>query len=874
MQANPKNAEARYLLGEINLRVGDLAAAEKEFRRALDMGWSEEDALIGKIRAMLPQEKYKEVLKSANASADWSTTGRANLLALRARAYAGEGDLLKAQESILSAAKLDANAYDVLKTTLFLQLLEKQKKAAAVTASKALGLFPEDTDLMLLNASLAMLNGQNEKALQVFEQVIATSPENFVTLNVKRAYLGALRLAVLKKDFELVRKIRNEFATRNINDPEANYYFALAAFEEKDLDQAEEYLQKILKVSSGHAQTLLLSGTVSYAKREFEKAAYYLSKYVGNHPENIEARKLLGRAYMALGQSEEAKTEFNTALNDRADDAELVALVGLSEISGGKVESGLTELEKAQALAPESQPLKLQLAKVYIADGQTAKAIEQLDELLQTDGNNKQARSLKVLAYLRSGDVQMAMNTARQMQAKSPDDPDVLSMMGSIQVVARNMTAARMYFNRALRLDATHVASEMSLARLDEQQGDYASAEKHYLSLLDRNPDSMAVMISLARLAEKQGDSAGQVKWLEAARQADSKGLFPRVALMEIYLKGEQIADAEVLLKELEEIDARNPAVLAVKSRLLMAKKRFIQAEAVISELIDAMPDTDIGYYLHTQNLLAMGDQKAALDSIRKAYSIKPDALRNAVLLAQLEQSAGNYDRVVRLADDIIKIVPDSAVGHVLKGDALLAAGKPRQALTEFDRAWANTKSRDIALRRFKVTQKLSGIEAAAPILIRWLEEQPDDAAVMQELATGYFTANQKKKAVIYYEKALAQDPDNVVALNNLAWVYGLENNPRALELAEKAYSLQSGSPGISDTYGWMLLKNNKTAEALPILKRAADRLPDVPEVQYHYARALFLSGDKTAARKILAPLVRSGKAFDGRTDAEKMLTQ
>ncbi len=58
------------------------------------------------------------------------------------------------------------------------------------------------------------------------------------------------------------------------------------------------------------------------------------------------------------------------------------------------------------------------------------------------------------------------------------------------------------------------------------------------------------------------------------------------------------------------------------------------------------------------------------------------------------------------------------------------------------------------------------------------------------------------------------------------------------------------------------------------MLKRAADKLPDIPEVQYHYAKALFSSGDTAAAVRILKPLIESGKAFDGRNDAENMLAQ
>ena len=874
LQANPKNAEARYLLGQINLQVGDYASAEKEFERAQSSGWNAESSTLGKMRAMIAQRKYKDILEDRTPTDSWTETAKANLKALEALANAGEGDLLQAKKKYLLAEKLDANAYDVLKLAVLLQLADKQNKEAGSTLTRALELYPQDPELMLTKAKLAVSNKQDKEAIRAFEQVINAAPEDLMTIYARQAYLELLKLAIQNEDVALIKKSRDALVANNIDGPEANYYLALAAYTEKNYDVAEEHLQKILRVSTSHGPTLLLSGSVSYAKRDFEKAAYYLSKYIVNYPENYKAKRLLGRTYLALGQNEEARKEFNAILNENENDAELIALVGLSEINRGQVQSGIIELEKAQAMAPESSALKLELAKAYIADGQTDKAIKQLDEVLQSGGNLLQINTVKVLAYLQARDINMAMSTARQMLVKSPDNPDVFSLMGSIQLAAGDIHEARKYFNKALAINAEHKDSQINLARLDEQQGDTASAEKRYLSILKKNPGSIDVMNSLARLAQRQGDSSNQIKWLQMARQADSNELFSRVALIEIYLKNENIAEAETILQELEKAHLKEPEVLAVKSRLLMEKKRFTEAAAVISEFIDAKPDMDIGYYLQAQNQLALSDKKAALSSIRKAYSIKPDVPRNIILLATVEQSNGNYDRAMKLAEEVIKVAPDSAVGYVLKGDTMLATQKDKQALASFDKAWSITKSRDIALRRFKVTRKIYSIEQAAPVLAGWLEREPDDTGVMLVLATAYITDKQNSKAVPYFEKLFELEPDNIIAVNNLAWLYGRVNDPRALALAEKAYSLQPDSPSIMDTYGWILLKNNKTAEALTMLKQAADKLPTVPEVQYHYAKALFSNGETAAARKILKPLIESGKSFDGRNDAKKMLTQ
>jgi putative PEP-CTERM system TPR-repeat lipoprotein len=874
LQVNPKNAEARYLLAKVNLKAGDMPAAETGFQRALELGWNEEESTLGMLRAMIAQKKYKEVLAHKAETTAWSESGRANYLALEALASVGEGDQLRAKSKYQLAEKIDPLAFDVLKITIFLQATEGRVVDAEATLNKALELFPDNFEFMLMKADFANMNNKDDEAIAIYKRIIDASPKDFMTVNSKKAHLGMLKLATQKGDFERVEKSRKVFEAAKIDEPEVNYYLALAAFMQQQYDQAEEYLQKVLKISSTHGPTLLLSGTVSFAKQDYEKAAYYLSKYVFYDPENTKARKLLGRAYLSLGQNEDARREFKLSLDENTDDAELIALIGLSEISVGEIQAGISDLEKALQMTGDNEALKLQLAKAYVADGETDKAVELLDEILLTHEDKLQIKKIKVLAYLRGNNTAMAMVTAQQMLSESPDDPDVLFLLGTVQLVENDVDSAREYFKRALSASPEHTGSAMNLARIEEKRGEFSSAEKHYLSVLARKPDNVVVMNSMARISVQQGDEEGQVEWLEKAREADSNELYARIALLDIYLEKKNIAESEKLISELERTHADSPALWTAKGRLLMAQKRHTQAGAAFSEYIRARPDSDLGYYLQAKNQLALGDNKAALASSRKAYSLKQDVLRNVILLAEVELSAGNYNRVTQLAEAVIKKAPDSAIGYVLKGDSQQATGNYKQALDSFNKAWANTENRDIALRQFKVTRKLSGVEAAAPILTGWLDKQPGDEGVMLELATAYFIDKQNEKAVTYYEKVLASRPDNITALNNLAWIYGLDNNPRALTLAEKAYTLQPELPSIQDTYGWILLKNDKLSEALTMLKQAAEKLPETPEVQYHYAKALYMSGDKAAARRILKPLIASGKDFGGRIDAEKMLIQ
>ncbi|HRO59369.1 MAG TPA: hypothetical protein PK177_09430, partial [Burkholderiaceae bacterium] len=56
------NGEARYLLGRLSEDAGDVATAEKEYRRALELGYSREQTLPSLMRVLLVLGQPQKVL--------------------------------------------------------------------------------------------------------------------------------------------------------------------------------------------------------------------------------------------------------------------------------------------------------------------------------------------------------------------------------------------------------------------------------------------------------------------------------------------------------------------------------------------------------------------------------------------------------------------------------------------------------------------------------------------------------------------------------------------------------------------------------------------------------------------------------------------
>ena len=87
-----------------------------------------------------------------------------------------------------------------------------------------------------------------------------------------------------------------------------------------------------------------------------------------------------------------------------------------------------------------------------------------------------------------------AIRAALDMLARRPDDPAVLTLVGTVFADSGDRPEARNYFSKALQLSPGHVQATMSLARLEELEGNAAEATALYQGIIDSDPESVARM--------------------------------------------------------------------------------------------------------------------------------------------------------------------------------------------------------------------------------------------------------------------------------------------------------------------------------------------------------------------------------------------
>ena len=113
------------------------------------------------------------------------------------------------------------------------------------------------------------------------------------------------------------------------------------------------------------------------------------------------------------------------------------------------------------------------------------------------------------------------------------------------------------------------------------------------------------------------------------------------------------------------------------------------------------------------------------------------------------------------------------------------------------------------------------------------------------------------------YRQALASDPDNAAACNNLAYLLA-EQNLRLTEaerLALRAIQLQPGNPRMSDTLGVVYLTRKQYEKAIRLLERARAQAANFPtptraSISEHLALAYHRSGQAHLVRQVITDLL------------------
>jgi tetratricopeptide (TPR) repeat protein len=294
--------------------------------------------------------------------------------------------------------------------------------------------------------------------------------------------------------------------------------------------------------------------------------------------------------------------------------------------------------------------------------------------------------------------------------------------------------------------------------------------------------------------------------------------------------------------------------------RFAHGNKKFDEALAVVREGLKRLPANPILLEFEGKLLLEQGKIDQAIRVFEHLEKAVPG--RGMAIVIEIYLKQGEKQKAIAKAESVISGQPNLPAGYLLLSRIYENQGEAARALDLLQGAPASCKNREMLQMRMAGIHENSGSLPTALEIYRELEKtRPDFFPAVFALGRIHDQRGNKVEALKCYQRVLEQAGNFVPALNNLAYLYAdnYGNREEALKLAIRAFRNDPENPGVMDTLGYVLLKNDRPADAVKVLEKAVVQLKDNPTVWYHLALAYEALGNRGKAIEFLSRAVNTG---------------
>lgn len=866
LQQNPRNVDSRLALAASYLAVGDAAGAEKELRRAAELGASSEQVLPSLVRALNLQQQHEAIIKETARLDNLSPATRIILHIARGQAFVSLDREAEARAEFELANELDPQAPLARLGDAYVKVFNDQAEEALVALERLLADAPALEEAWLLKARLQLARRDVSGAIESFATLIKQAPQ---VLGYRLLYAEALLQG------ERYDEARTELASLRKQIPKHPvplYYEAVIAFHDKDCDKTLERTGAVLQQLPQHVNSRLLTGYCHYLKDNPTLAYEYLRGSAAQMPPEHMARKVLALTEFKLGYHDQAAQTLKEYQGSSVEDAELFSNIGGALIREGRAEDARALLERAAAQGGGDAVTRARLGMAKLAlDDESG--LTDLQQVLASDPDNKETKVLLGLNLLQRGKNAEARTLADEWLSAEPQNVDAINLSSLVARAEGNDERARTLLAQALTIDPHNRNSHTQLMQMALQAKDIVKGREHMRAVLDQGELALPVVELWFGAEQALGDTAKVGEYLAQRVAAKPDDGNARLALARYRLYQGQAADVDALLAPLKPDSAQYADGQLLRARALLASDKVAEAEKLLRGWREAQPKDARSYLALAEFYLSQRQLDKAAAEARSGLNEYPKGSALLMMMAGIELQRGDLAAAAEQIAILDREQVDNPQADELRARLAFAQGKPAQAV-ELARKAAEqqlTPARAALLGQALLAAGRS--DEARDYLEQHLVTAPNNAAARNVLADLYLQA-EPEKAIASYRDVLRVQPDNVLALNNLAWLLGERGElQEAITMAERANSLLQGNAMVQDTLGALYLKQGDGARALPLLDQAAAAAPKDPTIRLHLAQALVATGDKARARQILTEL--QGVADFGRkSEIEALLEQ
>jgi tetratricopeptide (TPR) repeat protein len=615
------------------------------------------------------------------------------------------------------------------------------------------------------------------------------------------------------------------------------------------LKQAGEEYQKADEAKPAQSGVLMQMGRLAEVRNDKAGAEALFRRVIAKDKSYRPAYTELYRLEMMQGKKDEGEATLKLAFQNNPKVYDFLVLLAEQysiEQRTADMERVLQEIKGHAADYPNAY---FAVAAFYLRLGNADGAIREYREGMAKDPKRKLAYEKYIIEVLmRQGKRSEAADLNAQILKSNPDDSDAKGLEASLLLDKGNVDQALSELQAVVTAAPTNPVAHFNLGRAYLAGRQFEQARQQFERAIEIRPDYLRARYALAQLQLLRGEFEAAQKTAEAMLATDKNDVAARLIQSASLLGLKKYEDARKLLTALQSALPNSPDVFFQLALVDMAETKYKDAETNFRRVYQLNPSNVRGLAGVAETFMVRNDADGALNVFQAEIAKAPARADLKLAAGNIALRAGRFDQAIALYQGAIpnidaKLTKDRSNAYVMIGEAYRRKGDLANAIDAFKKA---------------------------------REATPDNTAALDNLAVVLDAASRWDEARSVYEAARKLQPNNVISLNNEAFLIAEHGGDleQALTMAQRATQIAPKVPEVRDTLGWIYLKKGLPAEAADVFKGVVADQPANATYRYHLGIAYMQKGDKPNARKELQDSLKYNPSVTEKQKIEQALAQ
>jgi putative PEP-CTERM system TPR-repeat lipoprotein len=843
VQQDPTLAQARFELGKVYIAQKNFESAEKELSRALELGHPP-----GKVIPLLSEAYQRTGANVALADLEYDEQSLTTVERLEI-GYRKLQSLLQLEKNaearvlIDEMSSLESNSVYKELIEAHRDILDKEYERALEQAKAMLARAPLNRDVLSFTASLYMLTGQEQTAANIYEEYVDVASDDV------QSKFALANMLVQQGQMDRAEIYVDQLMLISDTNPLLNQLKGIIRAANEDYEGSLSFSEKAIQFGQKDPRVRLVAGFAAFRMGEFEKAVGHLTIVAPLLPDGHPGLRILAASQLQSDMGTEASEVLPRIGDLSAQDATLFSRAGYELIQEGNVDAarrvieqaekisetaddltrlgilklsvndveGLVNLEAAVDIAPESVTARATLATAYLGTGQIDKALELAKEWQRTDPSDAEGYLLESEILQRQQDFDGAEAILEQVNGFAPDNVSLMMAMIRLNLRQQKIEEAMLVTERLLAKQPDNIVGLASLFAIKNEQDKPQEAIERIQQSFDNNKNNSALALLLARagLANDQATLAIETLNSIDANRSAPNGYWSMKGIA--LLRDNQVAAAEKHYQTWAKVLPNQQNAVLGQLLILDSKREFEKGIIIIKDFLARKDDVQLSFlqpYFYAMNRDA-AKAKETLNNIDERYQPLP-FLRG------------------------------------VKARIALLENRPEEAIEDAQIAYEENKKTDNLLVYIQALQLAGQADVSYETLVAHSAEFPNDMRAKLVLAEQQISRD-PDAAIATYENMLASAPNNFVVLNNIAFLFMEKGElERAANFASRAYEIQPDNVATVDTYAQILIKQGNMEEAVEAYGKVMNSDVSNEEIVLNYIDALLRNGSVVIAKRRL----------------------